>query len=67
VHPSIFGFIDSVAGPESSRAGVDTRLAWGAQTGDDGKLYQKMLNRRTGKHQWVSPNDLVGKVVGLPE
>jgi DNA-directed RNA polymerase beta subunit len=67
VHPSIFGFLDSISGPESSRIGVDTRLAWGAKVGDDGKIYQKMLNRRTGKHQYVSPEDLANKIVGLPD
>jgi DNA-directed RNA polymerase beta subunit len=67
VHPSIFGFLSAIEAPESSRAGVDTRLAWGAKIGSDGKIYQKMLNRRTGKHQYVSPDDLANKTVGLPD
>jgi DNA-directed RNA polymerase beta subunit len=67
VHPSIFGFLDCISGPESERIGVDTRLAWGAKIGSDGKIYQKMLNRRTGKHQYVSPEDLENKVIGLPK
>lgn len=67
VHPSIFGFLSSIEGPESERVGVDTRLAWGAHVGSDGKIYQKLLNRRTGKHQYVSPEDLANKVVGIPD
>ena len=67
VHPSIFGFLSPVEGPESSRAGVDTRLAWGAKIGSDGKIYQKMHNRKSGKLQYVSPNDIANSVVGLPE
>jgi hypothetical protein len=51
----------------SERIGVDTRLAWGANVGSDGKIYQKLLNRRTGQHQYVSPDDLVGRTVGIPE
>ena len=67
VHPHEFGFIDTLAGPESERAGVDTRAAWGTKIGDDGLLYQKFRDRRTGKYVWLSPKDLDGKVLGLPE
>ena len=67
VHPSVFGFIDAIAGPESELAGVDTRLAVGARIGTDGKVYQRMINRRTGREEWVSPDKLQGKVLGLPE
>jgi len=67
LHPSVFGFLSCIGGPESSRIGVDTRLAWGANVGSDGKIYQKLLNRRTGKLQYVSPDDLSGRVVGIPQ
>jgi len=67
VHASQFGFIDPIAGPESDRAGVDTRMANGTRIGSDGRIYQRMKNRRTGKVEWVSPSDLVGKVVKLPD
>jgi DNA-directed RNA polymerase beta subunit len=62
-----FGFIDSIAGPESEKAGIDVRLAHGARVGSDGRIYQLMRNRRTGKNQWVSPSDLRGKTVKLPD
>lgn len=67
VHASQFGFIDSIAGPESERSGIDVRLAVGTRIGSDGRIYQLLLNRRTGKKQWVSPTDLVGKTLKLPD
>ena len=67
IHPSTFGFISAIEGPESERIGIDTRLAWGARVGSDGQIYQRFVNRRSGKPQWVSPSDLSGKVVGLPD
>ena len=51
----------------SERAGIDVRLATGARIGSDGRIYQLMRNRRTGKNQWVSPTDLVGKTLKLPD
>ncbi len=67
VHPSQFGFISAFEGPESSRIGVDVRLAHKARIGSDGNIYNQFLNRKTGKLQWRSPGDLVGHTVGLPE
>lgn len=51
----------------SEKAGVDIRLATGTKLGSDGKVYQIMVNRKTGKRQWVSPTDLVGKTLKLPD
>lgn len=62
-----FGFLSSLEGPESEKIGIDVRLAWGAKIGSDGKPYQKFLNRRTGKYQWMSPEDLDGLTVKLPD
>lgn len=67
VHASQFGFVDPIAGPESERAGVDVRLASGARIGSDGRIYRKMLNRRNGKREWVSPTDTHQKVVKIPD
>jgi DNA-directed RNA polymerase beta subunit len=67
LHPSVFGFLSAVEGPESSRIGLDTRLAWGAKVGTDGQIYQKFLNRRNGKREWVPASELADKVVGLPD
>jgi DNA-directed RNA polymerase beta subunit len=66
IHPSIFGFLSPIEGPESGSAGVDTRLANGVKIGSNGRLYQKFRNPRTGDIHWLSPEDLRGKVIGLP-
>ncbi len=67
IHASQFGFICPISGPESSRAGVDARLSTGVRIGDDGKLYQKFLNRRLNRYEWKSPEDLADAVVAFPE
>lgn len=51
----------------SEKAGIDVRLAHGARIGSDGRIYQLARNRRTGKNQWVSPSDLRGKTLKLPD
>jgi hypothetical protein len=51
----------------SEKAGIDIRLATGTKIGSDGKVYQIMVNRKTGKKQWVSPTDLIGKTLKLPD
>ena len=67
VKGSEFGFVDAIAGPETSLAGVDVRAAWGTKYGRDGRLYQKMRNRRTGKNQWISSEDLDQKILKIPD
>jgi DNA-directed RNA polymerase beta subunit len=67
LHPSQFGFIDAIAGPESERIGIDTRATVGAKIGSNGSVYQRFLDRRSGKHRWMSPQDTAGMVVGLPD
>ncbi|NDB66334.1 MAG: hypothetical protein EB165_07790 [Euryarchaeota archaeon] len=67
LHPSEFFFLSAIEGPESERIGVDTRTAWGTKIGSDGKLYQRFKNKRTNQYEWLSPQDLEGKVVGLPD
>jgi len=62
-----FGFVDPIAGPESEKAGIDVRLAHGTRVGSDGRIYQLLLNRRTGKKEWVSPSNLRGKTLKLPD
>ena len=62
-----FGFLSPLEGPESEKIGIDTRMAWGSKIGSDGKPYQKFLDRRTGKVRWMSPEDLDGLTVKLPD
>ena len=67
LHPSEFMFLSAIEGPESERIGVDTRVAWGAKIGSDGRIYQRFRNARTGDHEWLSAADLENKVVGIPD
>lgn len=67
VHTSQFGFIDAVAGPESERAGVDVRAAYGTKVGDDGRIYQKFVSRKTGKTMWMNPGDIAHLTVKIPD
>lgn len=62
-----FGFLSPLEGPESEKIGIDTRMAWGSKIGSDGKPYQKFLDRRTGKIRWMSPEDLDGLTIKLPD
>lgn len=51
----------------SERAGIDTRMTWGSRIGSNGRLYQKFLDRRSGRMRWMSPEDLDGLTVKLPD
>lgn len=67
VHGSQFGFIDPVAGPESGRSGIDTRFSHGTKIGSNGRVYQRFYDRRKGQYRWMSPQDLDGLVLKLPD
>lgn len=67
VHASQFGFIDPISGPESSRAGIDVRAAYGTKVGSNGRIYQKFLDRRTGKYKWMNASDIADLVVKIPD
>jgi len=66
VQPSHLGYMDPVATPENMRAGVDTRFANSALKGDDGKLYVKFLNPRTGEEELVAPDRMVDATIAFP-
>lgn len=67
VHHSQFGFVSPVESPESERAGVDMRVAWGTKYGSDGKIYQKFFDRKKKKFVWLNPAQVSGKIVKLPD
>jgi len=66
LQPSHLGFIDPVRSPESFRAGVDSSIASGVVKGSDGRVYAQFTNAKTGKKEYVSPQDLVGKTIAFP-
>lgn len=67
IHPSTFGFISALEGPESARIGIDSRMSWGTKLGSDGHIYQRFYDRSRGKHRWMSPQEIGNGVIGLPE
>jgi len=67
IHTKQFGFISPISGPESSKAGVDARLAHGVHIGSDGKLYQRFRNRRTGEYHWRPHDEAYETPVKLPD
>lgn len=67
VHPSQFGFIDPLAGPESEKAGIDVRAAWGVKLGSNGRLYQKFFDRHSNKLRWMSPEDVANLTIKIPD
>lgn len=67
IHPSQFGYISVIEGPESERAGIDVRVAWGAKLGSNGRLYQKYYDRHSKKMRWMSPEDVANLTVKIPD
>lgn len=67
IHPSQFGYISVIEGPESERAGIDVRVAWGAKLGSNGRLYQKYYDRHSKKMRWMSPEDVANLTIKIPD
>lgn len=67
IHPSQFGFLSTLEGPESEKIGIDSRVAWGVKLGSDGKFYQRFRDSHSGKMKWLSATDLDGHVLKLPD
>lgn len=66
VQPSHFGYIDPIRSPESGKIGVDARLAHEVVKGSDGQFYTKMLNAKTGKHEYISASHAANSTVAYP-
>lgn len=50
----------------SMRAGVDSRIANNVTKGEDGRLYAKLRDARTGAESHISAQDLQDKIVAFP-
>lgn len=66
VQPSMLGFVDPLRTPESLRAGVDVYMAQNALKGNDGKIYGKFIDNRTGKIVFKTPEQVADSVVLFP-
>jgi DNA-directed RNA polymerase beta subunit len=67
VSASQFGFVSSIAGPESEKIGIDARLAHGVRIGSDGQLYQQFKNSRTKQLEWKTPGEIEHLTVRIPD
>jgi len=67
VQGDYLGFVDFIAGPESSAAGVDVRAAYGTVIGKDHKLYNIFRNMQTGKKEYLSLDQAADKVIAFPD
>lgn len=67
VQPSHFGYVDPLLTPESLKVGVDSRLAMSTMKGQNGKIYTKFLNVKTGAPEWKSPQDIADSVIAFPK
>jgi len=65
VNPNQLGFTDIVSGPESEKIGVDARFAYGTYKGNDGHIYGKFINARTGKEEFLTPSDTGAATIGF--
>lgn len=66
VMPGQVGFIDTIAGPESGRIGIDTRLAYRTFKGKDKQIYGEFINPRTGEYEYHRPEDVAKLNVAFP-
>lgn len=65
VNPGQVGFIDLVAGPESTGVGVDVRAALHTYKGSDRQVYAEFLDK-AGQTKYLKPEDMEGKVLAFP-
>jgi DNA-directed RNA polymerase beta subunit len=66
VQPSHLGFIDYLRTPESGKVGVDMRFARGAMKGADGRVYTPVVDIKTGKTEYKTPQELAETPLVFP-
>ena len=60
------GYVDFISGPESFGIGIDVRAALGTMKGSDNRLYNKMIDLKTGKQRYVALDDAASHTVAFP-
>ena len=66
VQGDYLGYVDFISGPESFGIGIDVRASLGTMKGSDNRLYNKMVDLRTGKTIYVALNDAAAHTVAFP-
>lgn len=51
----------------SEMVGLDTRVAFGAKLGSDGRLYQPVRNTKTGRIAYMNAEQMASHVIGFPD
>lgn len=67
IHPSYVGILDLYATPESSKVGLDSRLAINVRKGDNNEIERVVRNLKTGKVEVKSVLHLYDKKVAFPD
>lgn len=67
VHPSQFGFIDTISSPESIRSGIDVRLSNNTRLSTNNELLTRVIDKKTGKKVWLTPQELENSIVAFPD
>ena len=67
VQPSHMGLIDPVRTPESLKIGVDVYLTNVARKGKDGSIYTPLRNVKTGKTEWLNPQQMAKAAIAFPK
>lgn len=66
VNPGQLGFIDPILGPEGTAIGIDTRAAYHTFKGTDHNMYGEFTNARTGKTEYLRPEQASDSVLAFP-
>lgn len=66
VHPTHFGILDPARTPESFKVGIDLRATLGAHRDDQGNLYAKVKDVKTGQSTFLKSSDMPNAVVAFP-
>jgi len=66
VSESQFGIIDPVQTVEANTIGVVNFFAHGSRKGNDGKVYRKVINNKTGKEEWIDHQTFLSSTVEIP-
>lgn len=66
VNPGQFGFVDPITGPEGMNIGIDVRTSYRTFKGDDNNMYAEFKDPRTGKLEYLRPDQAADKVIAFP-
>lgn len=66
VQGDYLGYVDFISGPESFGIGIDVRAALGTMKGSDNRLYNKMIDLKTGRQRYVALDDAASHTVAFP-